>query len=64
MKIIKDGKGKLIVDFEQQEIDVSDVDVDISAIDFCKTLFNDDIISEVRNGIWLFGENKIATVAP
>lgn len=63
MKVIKDGKGKLIFDFAGQEIDVSDVDVNVSAIDFCTILFNGDIISEIRNGVWLFGDKKLASAA-
>ena len=57
MKIIKDGKGKVIVDFEHEKINVY-VD-DVSGIDFYPTMiFDDKFVSEVRNGIWLFGDQN------
>ena len=66
MKIIKDGKGKLIFDFEGQEIDVSDVDVEsvieVGAINFCSNLFNGDVISGAINGNWLFSKRPMPPV--
>lgn len=55
MKVFKGSKGKYIIDFEGQEIDV-DVDESVQNVDYCSKLFNGDVVSEVRNGFWLFGD--------
>ena len=56
MKIAKDGNGKCIVDFEGLEIAI---EADCS----CNELFNPDTVSEIRNGVWVFGKNSSLTVS-
>ena len=52
MKIIPDGKGKYIIDFEELKIDAGFCKVDVS------NLFNDSFVSEVRNGVWSFNSKS------
>ena len=55
MKITKDKEGKYVIDFEGLEIDVSEAGVDVGCVNFASSLFNDEVVSEVNNGVWLFG---------
>ena len=58
MKITKDNDGKYIIDFENLKINVSDI-IEFDSINFISDLFNDDVVSEVRNGLWLFEPFRI-----
>ena len=53
MKIIKDDndKNKVVVDFEGLEVHLLEESSD--SINAISSLFNDDIVSEVRNGVFI-----------
>jgi len=54
MKIIKDD-NKVIVDFEGLEVHLSEESSD--SINAISSLFNDDVVSEVRNGVFICDAN-------
>ena len=62
MKITKGKDSKYIIDFEGLEIDVSETGVDVSAINFASSLFDDEVVSGVYNGLWLFDKPPTAPI--
>ena len=62
MKITKDKDDKFIIDFEGLEIDVSEIGVDVGAMNFVSHLFDDEVFSGVYNGVWLFDKSSPAPI--
>ena len=51
MKITRNEKeGKYIIDFEGLEINCAKG----LTLEGCSSLWNDDVVLDVRNGVWLF----------
>ncbi len=58
MKITKDGKGKHIIDFEGL-----DISFDVDECVGINGLFNNDTVSEIRNGNFYDLTNPVCVVA-
>lgn len=56
MKILSDGKGKFVLDFEGLEIDSTEKE---ATKKLCiSDLFNSNNVSEIKNAIWKFSSSQ------